>query len=257
MPASNAVRNSEAEFGLSLEELAVLEFTNGEYELQNCFEGRPDPSGRALLTLTTKEVYIWAVVLADIATKNPNLTVEELAKGIHESVDLMHWQIKDQVFASIPNPMSGPAPGAMFGMALLQIVLGKFGLLPVPEAENTEKHVAPYDERVLAQIMFHQFGVFKRARDAMESLVEKGLIEDPVEIEIAASVGLAVLGFVPVGFTKKTNNGITVYRRISAGYWTYEMSKKNGVKTENFTFRFLGLIRAFKRALIEEFGKHQ
>lgn len=92
--------------------------------------------------------------------------------------------------------------------------------------------------------------IINKTQTAFNSLVEKGLIEDPIEIA-AGAVTVGVLGFIPYGFTTKTRRGRVVYRKITAGYWTYERRYRNGVNERNFNFRLVKLLSAFKKALIE------
>lgn len=252
MSKTSTVPNSRDEFGLSLDELAILEFTNGDYELEPVWKAAQGPEGHGTLILTTKESYVWPVVVADVLRKRPDMTEEELLEAIRMAGDLVRWSIKEHYAAFSFDMMMHPARQASLFMTFLTSFVSTLGLLPAFAEQGSNR---PGDEFASQQFMLLQ-GFFTRTSDAMRSLVEKNLIEDPVELEIAASVGVAVLGLIPVGFTKKTSNGITTYRKIAAGYWSYEMSRRNGVKTENFSFRFIGLLRAFKKALIEEFGKH-
>jgi hypothetical protein len=79
-------------------------------------------------------------------------------------------------------------------------------------------------------------------------LIRAELITDPV---IEATLALAILPFVPFSIVKRTQKGRIVYRKIQAGLWKYERSKKAGGDTQvQLTFEAARIAKVIKAGLV-------
>jgi len=215
----------ERKIPITHDELAILEFTNDDEHDRILYEERmfDYPYG---VVLTGKDSYFWAVALA-IAVGRFNHVSEHLILDAYDYAVTNNIGILREKYCSTKLDYYSESNDRY----IFEVLLKDFLLhLDCPQIELKE--------------------IIHRTQNAFDSLLKNGLIEDPLEIA-AGAVTVGVLGFIPYGFTTKTRRGRVVYRKISAGYWTYERNVRNGVVETNFNFRLVKLLRAFKKALIE------
>ena len=92
-----------------------------------------------------------------------------------------------------------------------------------------------YQKRKKLEILIDELG------ELINRLETKDYIEDPL-IEAVAAV--AVLGMIPINFTRRTVKGQLIYQKISAIWWEYEEENKNK-ETSIYRFHFK-VIEAYK-----------
>lgn len=212
-------------FDLSLTELAVLALTNdGIIERPEYYPFRlKEP-----IVLSCKSSYIWGSTIALILEKNPHILEARFIDAYRNALGKNRNEI------------------------------ARYYL----EYEGEVGDRTLFERRYLYRLHEDFVRFFDRppnfvfkgresAEEAYRSLVRKGLIEDPIFTTIFG-VSFAVVGFVPYSFTQRTRRGRTVYRKIEALFWSYEMRQDKGTKTVNIHFRLWKILRAFKRALAEE-----
>ncbi len=203
---------------LSADEIAILEFTNhGDRDTKTSKHG-------AISIFTGKDSYYWAVAIA-IATQKYEHIDEE---GIYNSLATSLRNYNDTLKSHYSQP--------------------SLSLNSLSENEIFKEFLHDFLKNLDCPDI-NIDNIVDRTHEAFDSLVRKQLIEDPVELVTGGAV-IAILGFIPYGFTTKTRRGRVVYRKITAGYWTYESKKSKGETTSNFTFRLVKFLRAFKRAFI-------
>lgn len=165
---------------LSPYEIAVLAFTS-----PRAVEGSDDHE--SIVTVTSKESYIWAAAIAHAVMWNPELNEETVLRALRNSVEsavrqssdyFLGFDLKDRRWISN------------------RLIDGFFSYLGI--------RVQDVDE------------IRRRAEHAVRSLVWKGYIEDPFSKKIAA-ISLAVLMVTPVGFTSAGENAF----RLNALTWEY------------------------------------
>ena len=197
---------------LSLTERAALELTNDSY-VGVRRQVRPRHA-----VLTSKDVYNWAPLLALLA-ESTRVSPEQLELAVASS--LRRWS------EIIEHDVSVNPPGGLQQAFIVQKVLEELAVEDAPE-------------------LLKRFG--EEARLAYQSLLGRGLVEDPQTIVIAG-FALTVLGLIPTSFTCKTKAGQIVSRRIAALYWKYEQSERAGVVTTTVDFRLWKFLKAFRQAL--------
>src|ERR1017187_9142671 len=79
------------------------------------------------------------------------------------------------------------------------------------------------------------------------ALLDAQLIEDPFVIPVGV-ISLAVLGLLPVSFTRQTAKGRTLLLKFESLFLSYEKSIKEEITTVDVRFRLWKLVRAFYRA---------
>ncbi|HCG5114458.1 TPA: hypothetical protein NJZ05_002844 [Vibrio parahaemolyticus] len=209
----------------ALDELAILVFTNdGEYDrlayqdhIFNDFNS---------VVLTGKESYFWAVAISILVERFEYVTEESILEAYEVAINKNIELLRQKYCAPKLNFYSEINDRHIFESILKDFL------------DWTDCHQVELDE------------IVDRTQKAFDRLISKGLIEDPLEIA-AGTLAVGVLGFIPYGFTTKTRRGRVVYRKITAGYWSYESRYKNGLKETNLNFRLVKLLAAFKKALIE------
>lgn len=215
---------AERREGLTKEEFAILSFTNdGEHDRLGYEERIFDNPYEVVLT--GKESYFWAVALTMAHSRIDHLTEEGTINAyeysVSENIDLLRKKYSSPSLDYYSD---------IHDRAIFETLVTDFlARLDCAEIELAE--------------------IVERTQVAFESSIAKGLIEDPLEIA-AGVVTVGVLGFIPYGFTVKTRRGRVVYRKITAGYWTYERRVGNGTDEKHFNFRLAKLLEAFKTALI-------
>jgi hypothetical protein len=101
-----------------------------------------------------------------------------------------------------------------------------------------------------------------KARNAYGSLLQKGLVEDPVVLDLhtllpAMAVGklamMMVLGNVPITIAKTTKQGEAV-SKMNALFWEYECSRSPEQTQQRFEFRLLKFLKVFVVDFPKVFG---
>lgn len=218
-------QHSERSKGLTPEEFSILSFTNdGVHDRVVFQESIFDYPYRVVLT--GKEGYFWAVALTIAFSRFDHITEESILNAYERAVSKNVDLLRKKYCSPSLDYYSDIQDRALFE----RLVIDFLAELDCPEVELEE--------------------IIRKTQIAFDSLIAKGLIEDPLEIA-AGAVTVGVLGFIPYGFTTKTRKGRVVYRKVTAGYWTYERKVRNGIDEKHFNFRLAKLLSAFKRALIE------
>jgi hypothetical protein len=97
--------------------------------------------------------------------------------------------------------------------------------------------------------------LFERANAAYQSLLDKGLIEDPFKKKLATFV-LAVVGLVPTGMSSTTEKGGAYVKEIHAPAWSYINEKDpNGKETKKVEIRLLKIIKVFPPKILEAYDE--
>lgn len=200
---------------ITLREFAVLEMTNDPKA--------KDDSG--IVILTEKEAYIWAVLLAHIAEKHPEITPEQIIRAA-----TLGPNIRGSIKSFYKEFPSGQ------GETKTQVIR--------PDPVNSAIGSLNLD--------VSQSNLDRDAKLAYKNLVRRGWIEDPLELA-AGGLLFAVLGVIPVSFTQKTKEGRRISKKLKALYWTYERSESRGIATTKVEFRLIKMIKAFKEGIIGGF----
>lgn len=212
-------------FELSLPEIAILDFTNdGFVERPEYIPFKP----KEPLILTTKTSYLWAATLATIIEERPDIDESQVISSYRTALNKNREEINRYYDGYMAHMgYHPPFEGAHF-----------YGI-----------HVD-----FVKSFDLHGKDIIRKSQDvaekAYQSLTRKGLIEDPV-FTTAFGVSIAVIGFVPFGFTSKTRRGRTTYRKIEAALWSYEQKEERGQRITNVKFRLWKILKAFKKALAE------
>lgn len=207
------------------EEIAILEFTNdGDFD-PRILRHETRNFGQQYI-LTGKESYFWAVALAIVVERYDHIDEQAIYFAYTRAVEENIYLLKEKYQSPSLNFHDNVSDKFIF-----------------------EKLIRSFMYNLdCAQIELEE--IVERTNYAFKRLVERGLIEDPIEIA-AGSVAIAVLGFIPYGFTTKTRRGRVVYRKISAPYWTYERKKIRNEQVSTFNIRLVKFLSALKKALIE------
>jgi hypothetical protein len=212
-------------YDFNLDELSLLFLTN---------EGTgPVPqefSNEKTFVLTTKETYIWGIIISRIVQKNPEVSEEQVISVFRKAIQLNKKYISRHYSELQFHPFSFPEPyfhNERFFYLMINTMMNDFGL----ELDTVELYTAQ--------------------KKAFDSLVKSKHIEDPIFTTIFG-LSVAIVGFIPYGFTKQTKKGRTVHRKIIAAFWSYEKKEtaKDNVTTK-INFRLWKVLTAFKKALAE------
>ncbi|HKV77401.1 MAG TPA: hypothetical protein VJP02_04640 [Candidatus Sulfotelmatobacter sp.] len=201
----------------NLTEIAVLQMTNNP-------DSKAKPKKSQPVVLTTKQSYLWAAFLAFVAEKYPGISPEQIALTVATrglSPEFIRRAYRDFDMEHETETVSA--------LKILQATMAALKIESSP--------------RLFAE----------HAKSAYDSLVRKGLIEDPLEIMVGG-IAVAVLGLLPFSFTQKTKAGQKVSKKLKALYWQYEKSENRGVVTTNVEFRLLKMIKAFHAGMIGGFS---
>jgi hypothetical protein len=135
---------------ISLTELALLEMSNDP-------KIKTKMRGSDAVTITSKEVYIWAALMAHVAEQAPQTDVIELVGAALESSSK---RIRDyyRKFPYQADSIGLPVQHSDFGLVSLESAIQKFGLKTSVQ------------------------DVVESARKSYQTLMEKELIEDPLHI---------------------------------------------------------------------------
>jgi hypothetical protein len=207
---------------LSLTELAILMMTNDALE-----NSRPD--SRVPVVLTSKESYFWAVTLA-VALEREEREREALERagvqdpggGLSSPIDEDRLVELYRKFLTRTDIFEDEGSGYSAVRRLYQ----PYRLLETLHEFTNEVARADPDQ------------IADRWSVAYQTLIDKGLIEDPIFVPVGG-VLIAAVGFVPYSFTSRTTKGGRVYRKIEAMFWSYE---RDG-NTTNVRFRLWKILR--------------
>jgi hypothetical protein len=204
---------------LSITELAILEMTSDESFLKS--PGLPDH-----VLVTNKDAYLWAALLATVVEHAQQIDPETFMRVLAGSVAEAKRPIMD--YYSTWEPSQQQRTDARIADGIINNVLTNLQI--TSSAESLRKY----------------------ASSAYTQLLERGLIEDPIEIAVGA-LAVAVLGLLPIGFTRRTKNGELVSQRVWGLFWAYEKSQSKGASDQRLEFRLLEFLRAFYKGAIGGF----
>lgn len=213
---ASVARTPSAPVPSNLTELAILELTNGEQT----------PNDLSMMR-TTKDVYLWAALLASVAEERKDIEPEAVLRIYKQCIQQNLDRVKD-ILANW-DPFQKERADSVMADIIVRNILKTFGL---PISVDDLK---------------------KQASAGYVALVEKGLIQDPIFLPVGAAA-IAVMGLVPIGFTQKTKDGEVFSRRIWGMFWEYERSSVKGVTQHKLEFRLLEFVRAFSRAAVAGFS---
>jgi hypothetical protein len=179
------------------------------------------------ITLTTKESYLWALFLATVAESEVVIQPAQLFDTIHEEIKIHQLDQKLLGAKAITDSPQG---------SILKSVAKRL-LSPPPEDVD---------------LWFE--GLTHNTNQTYRSLIAKGLIEDPFTV-VLSGIAVAVLGLIPVSFTRQTQAGEQVMMRIASLFYQYERSRKDTTESVNIRFHLFALIKAFSAAASSGFTK--
>ena len=205
---------------MSLAEMAVLELSNDR-------KNKPDPA-RGVVTVTTKEAYVWGALLAHVAENHPDLAVADVVRA----ATARHRKQIQRYYADFP-PLGYEKVNATSDYPPIPDALGQ-AISNLRLTTSLEKLKAA-------------------AEASYKSLLRKGLIEDPIEI-LAGGILFSVIGLIPTSFTQKTKEGRTISKKLKAMFWSYEKTatRDGGTKT-HAEFRLFKMLKAFRAGMVGGF----
>lgn len=216
---------------LLLTELEIEEFNPEELSLLILTNDGQVPSSEEnekKVILTTKETYIWGIIISQVVKQNPDINEEKVIAAYRKSIQ-KNKQLISQYYKELP---STPFPFVNYHMESIYYNL-----------------IQSFYNEMDLKLDFEY--LHDRQKKAFNSLVEKEYIVDPVFTSVAG-ITLAIAGFIPYGFTKKRKNGRIVLMKIEALYWSYQKSKTSrNNETTKINFRLWKIITAFKKALAD------
>lgn len=174
----NVMTREQYGWPLSVDEFAILEFTNDGYAKSVREKIGP------ISVLTGKDSYYWAVAVAIAASKHDLVDEEEIYRALVNTFHSFQSDLKSRYscLAFSEQGLGMMAERDLF-RELLETFLKQLGCQKIS-----------FDE------------VVSRTNMAFDALVEKQLIEDPIELAMGGMF-IAALGLVPYGFTTKTRRG--------------------------------------------------
>jgi len=172
--------------------------------------------------ITTKDAYFWAVLFSELVSRgndDPEWFMKKFRAVLAEHRDLLRLQ-----YASLnTDPKEGTAYGVFSEVA----------------------RACGLDPELL----------FERTNAAYQSLLDKGLIEDPFKKKIATFV-LAVIGLVPTGATSTTEKGGAFVKEVHAITWSYRHERGDDQKeTERVEIRLLKIIKILQPKILEAYDE--
>lgn len=205
---------------LSPDELSLLILTNDGFN--NLDDHSSDLNKQVL---TTKETYLWGIIISRIVQEFPDINSEQIITAYRRSIRRERERLKDY-YENLPlNP---------FGDSQNEIASNIF--LSFQNELNINLSV---EELVRSK------------KQAFYSLVESGKIKDPIFTTVGG-ITIAAVGMIPYGFTKKTEKGRTIYKKIEAMFWLYEMQiDDEGNSATRIKFRLWNVLKKFKNAIAD------
>jgi hypothetical protein len=212
---------------LSAVEYAMLALTNQQNPARDKRAVRLAPEKRRsrskAIVLTTKESYFWATFLASVAESNPEANSDLLVLRLQTAI---------QQFQRDPH--------------------GELGRLRASGADNVEISLFSYVSHALG-LQLPTEKLMAETQRGYRALLDAQLIEDPFVMPVGM-ISLAVLGFLPVSFTRQTAKGRTLLLKFETLFLSYEKSIKEEITTVDVRFRLWKLVRAFYRAASSGFA---
>lgn len=143
------------------------------------------------ITLTAKEAYIWAGALAHVVVRRPNLSVGRIAQMFERALTSA---MERQVFGG--EPYESAYRGAVGNVGIHEDVIAEF----------LRQARLPTEQELVAS----------RTRDAVQSLIWRGHIEDPFSKKVGAAI-IAVMMNLPISFTSPGPNEV----HLQSLSWSY------------------------------------
>lgn len=213
-------------FEFNPDELSLLLLTNeGTGPLPHEY------SSEKTIILTTKETYIWGIIISRIVQKNPEVNEESIIAVFRKALQ-RNKEYLQRYYAEVPYyPFRAPEPfyyiSERLFFEIIETMMSEFNVELNPRE------------------------LFEAQKRAYDSLVKSSYIEDPIFTSILG-LSVAVVGFIPYGFTSQTKKGRTIHRKITAAFWSYERKEiSKGNVTTKVSFRLWKVLTAFKKALAE------
>lgn len=188
----------------------------------------------SVFVLTTKETYIWGIIVSRIIQNNPEVSEKEIIEAYREVLN-RNKEFLRGYYADL-RPFYREFRLRESNYFFDRIFYDTIQV--VEDRLQTQLNVREIEEAEYKT--FH-------------SLVDRGYIEDPVFTTIFG-LSVAIAGFIPFGFTKKKRKGKVVYRKIEALFWGYLYDEGKGKDPTSITkiyFRLWKVLNAFKKALAE------
>ncbi len=197
--------------GLNSYEISTLFLTNEDFlRIPKPKKIVKDAFGRTYeepIILTTKHAYIWGTLIANLYSKIEFYETDvdsAIKKGVNSFCEhyrnIIQGQPEDYF---IPHHFP-----KIIGEAHYSLFMDFIKYFKIEED--------------------HEFLMYssKITSTTVNSLIKKRIIEDPFEL-IIGGWPVIVLGFIPYSFTKKTEKGQVIERKIGALFWEYEKKKGN------------------------------
>lgn len=226
-----SAQSGEPRSGLSLMELAVLEFSS------NAIVSRwPEPSiiselrsyffekKNAPVLVPAKGSYIWGVTIAIILNTNPDADEEAIFNAFRTAWREANSELKRHFLEPSLSIEREFEWQSRYFRLLYGGFVSQFGL----DIDETYQYA------------------MDAGREAYTSLMNRGLLLDPIVAPVLG-VPVAVFGFIPYCFDRRTEDGNVTYTRIKAAFWNYERKSQEGVVETKVEFKLLRYIKAFKR----------
>jgi hypothetical protein len=239
--------------------VAILEFTSDS--------DWKDHTGK-INYVTSKSAYIWAglsTIIARYTTQQSYNRIEDVTlhaaiyAAVAEQSSLSERTITDQppIFqVSQTSAESDIIPtrrytshdnDADIASALILSILDNLGIITSQKYEQN-----PTPRKTTRPSQSVPLGISKEINSSVsvgyKELRENHFIVDPV---IETTIGLAIMSLIPFKYVKKTKRGQIAYRKIQAGAWKYEWSRKAGghVQTQ-LTFEVARIAKALKIGVV-------
>jgi hypothetical protein len=209
---------------LTLAEFALLALTN---------DSPPSPEAGPLI-LTTKSTYLWSAAIA--------LLVE------HTEFD--ETKVIDAYTAALQQIKRRP-PFALQLDSTPNFTLDTTSLTGSIILQSFMRKLQPEDREQRLYSRIHEL-----AAQSYESLLQRGLVEDPAFMHLAGWV-VAVVGLLPYSFTSRTQKGGRVYRKIESIMWSYEQTKTRTTNEQKIRLRLWKILTTFRQALADEADAHE
>ncbi|MGL1888272.1 MAG: hypothetical protein OCD76_17280 [Reichenbachiella sp.] len=219
-------RDSEQEVLLSLEEFGILCFTNSFYlddEIKNKME----------VVFTSKPSYFWVPVIAHLI-KTTDLTTDDIKVFIELSLNSL--MTKNEIRWN-------------------NRALGVEGMLATLES------VLFYSSRIKFNnpVLEHQSLLGAFIDEVLERLENHGLIRDH-NIEMLLGTNSAMMGLMPLGFTKRTQLGEEMFLKIISKFRKMELQNEIKGTPYEYHYRINNIWEIFKKSIFtmeETFGPTQ
>ena len=205
--------------GIDVDEIAFLSFTNSPVV---------DAQSDQPTVLTTKEAYIWAQAVSMIVQGAPEITCDEILSAykaaVHDNKKYLRQYYRyifrdPQVFIqSIEQLFHDFTSNCGQGHLTFEIV-----------SQETEK--------------------------TFQKLTALGYIEDPIYIDITSLGLVAILGFVPYGYTSLTRKGRVVHRQLNSLFVDITSDQTKDGKKFQIKLKIHKILKAFRSGMTDEVEK--